>query len=365
MNMRQIDTRGRIINGNTIISLHPFRISIAAIIISILCLTNPANELSSIQPSNSNKKWNIIQRPTRKYVGSFSFDLFGFEFDLFQSKRYKLFQSDSRLTNYVLFSLDKSDRDGVYIRMLHQKIRLCSYDFDDPFGEVCDWIADNMCHGMTLFHPKNRPFTAHRITAYIIITFMILSMCSSYGYIQPVASVYNLQHRPISILLSVIPTRFSLETFFYLNFYIYPYFVLLDKVISSPLLESDKYYYGYSIFLFFGIGSSVNLISSMLSDRGFHGMHGVVAAALGYINRMSPSREIIKCLDFVSLTASEILFAYFIVCILDASFTSFGKLVGSSHGYYAKFILPWVLGGMAGSMLAEYHLKHFGGVWWF
>ena len=142
MNMRQIDTRGRIINGNTIISLHPFRISIAAIIISILCLTNPANELSSIQPSNSNKKWNIIQRPTRKYVGSFSFDLFGFEFDLFQSKRYKLFQSDSRLTNYVLFSLDKSDRDGVYIRMLHQKIRLCSYDFDDPFGEVCDWIGE-------------------------------------------------------------------------------------------------------------------------------------------------------------------------------------------------------------------------------
>lgn len=271
--------------------------------------------------------------------------------------------SSERLTNYVLFSLE-SNRVGVSARMLNGRIRLCRYDFDDPFGDICDWVADNLCHGMTVFDPKNHPFTAHRITCYIIITFMILSMCSSYGYIQPVASAYNLHHHPTSIFLSVVPTRFNLETFFYLNFYIYPYFVLLDKVVSSRL-DSDKYFYGYAMFLFFGIGSSVNLISSFVSDRGYHGMHGVVAAALGYINRMAPSKEMIKCLDLVRLTASEILFAYFIVCVLDASFTGFGKLVGFNYGYYAKFTLPWVLGGMAGSMLAEYHLNHFGGVWWF
>jgi len=356
--MRHIDSTGRIINnGNSqLLPLNLARSTVALFIIIILYISNPGNETSN---ELKNGKISKIRNRYRKYVGSYSFDLFGFDIDLFRSN-YRYVDPKFALTNFEIFSLDKGySSEGISIWILNTRFLICKYD--GPAGEICEWISENLCHGQTMFDSKNRPFTAHRIICYLMIFSRIISICSRFGKYRPVASVHNLYYNPISIILSVI-SQPKLEDFMFITILYYPFLTVIDKVISNNF--DEWHFFGIVFLIFFGIGGLVNLVSSKVTNKEIYGVYGVISCALSYVNYLSPKMKIIQVLGF-NLTASDVLISYFILGLLDNSFNFLRKIFRFQTGYHSRCTVSWVLGAVAGSILGKYHYENYNIWWWF
>lgn len=267
------------------------------------------------------------------------------------SKWWKKWTADvSGETNYVLFSLQRIS-GGVKMAALLHRYQICHHGRGKMEESLCKWIADNMCHGKHAFDRKQRPFTAHRVLAAAILISGALSWCSQNRRLRFATS---LDH-PLSLVLSVFYRPSLLESLVTLNIIVYPCLLTMDRVMSLGTTNSTTatWYFFLSIAFLFGIiGGVSNLVASIIVRREVYGMKGAVAAALGYLLAVSPSKAVVRY-QSIEMTAADVLLGV----------TIFYGLSLLTVRRYGGSLVSWVIGAIAGNAFSTYLLGKFGLGW--
>ena len=222
--------------------------------------------------------------------------------------------------------------------------------------------AENFCHGMEIFSPRNRPFTAYRMIIYILLLNSLLHYFFSIRIPDPWRSL-------LAPLFS--PSHPTMQDYFCIFFYFYPFLEILDKVISKGNAHSENekavaIFYYFNVLFFVFIGALCHKFSDMIiSQRGrvkkMNSRMGMYAAALGY--QISFQNKLHKQIIFhlwnidMQVDASSILLGHSVLSM-------FTILTGDgSSGDFGELIV-WILGGLAGKALGDAYGNHYGGVWW-
>jgi hypothetical protein len=160
-------------------------------------------------------------------------------------------------------------------------------------------------------------------------------------------------------LTSVFYRPNILTDLFKTNTCIYPALMEMNRIV--PRLGNTSITFGnvnvdYTVavlFLIFGIGGSVNWITTRVTKRPVYGFFTTVAASLSYYQRMTRARALQTFLLYVLGQP---------VTPATAYFTGLAMLVLSSNGNWLPPLLAWILAGCAGSLFGQYHLEN--QVWW-
>eukprot|EP00565_Helicotheca_tamesis_P009165 CAMPEP_0185731070 /NCGR_PEP_ID=MMETSP1171-20130828/11809_1 /TAXON_ID=374046 /ORGANISM="Helicotheca tamensis, Strain CCMP826" /LENGTH=318 /DNA_ID=CAMNT_0028400253 /DNA_START=236 /DNA_END=1192 /DNA_ORIENTATION=+ len=311
--------------------------------------------------NNNYKKSNHRRKP----LGSFSLEMLGLEFDVFRKSTSSFLDrlSISNIsakggdTNYVLFALHK-DSGGVEMSALFHRFSICYLDGEDIF---CDWIADNLCHGMKAFDKRNRPFTAHRLLEFSIILSKVLSLCATSRSRGPIQTFSDILSNPADLILSILHQPLLLHDLVSINLFIYPTLVTLDRKISLKATnDSDAtwQFYFSTFLLLFVIGGMANVMASSMTKLEVSGTKSAAASALGYHLAAYPSKILWTYMGY-EMNASMLLFG---ISTLAAAVTMVDKLAGF-QGWNAGSFMAWVFGGLSGKAFGDYIRRY--GLRWF
>jgi len=277
---------------------------------------------------------------------------------------------------------------------------------------LCGWIGTNLCHGMNMLDPTNRAFAVHRILEITTLLFAFLSFCYKLLCHYPPpwtrgASMHNLWHHPMDVLLSVFAypsssfsssssSSFSIFSslvahLYSYNVFVYPSLVSLENLLLPTwninrhfqhrsrffhllLLNNDDdndaalSFYQASAMLVIGFGTISNMAASIVfavggksnqrrvitrngqlrhEPWGISGMHGSVAAALGYMTAANTNRIIVAVswLD-VGMTSSDVLLAGTVMGALSCASVNVWFW---AWGWDGPCLVSWVCGGLMGN----------------
>lgn len=294
---------------------------------SLMIITNPSNELHGkaneildlLLPSSKNQR--------QREPPSWAWD--------------KMLDPPISTTNYGLFTVEERHAKLTFLGLTQEYS--CSY-FDERTGSFCSALARNLCHGKPLLHdPKNYAYTAHRTICYLLIAFSLLSFC--HGGAAPPANGPLLQ----ALLNSMGRPHFSLVylglDLFNASTHVYPALVRMEQIvptlqeggIAAPLgLPAFVDFVFCVLVLVVFLGGGSNALASHFTRHPCLGFDSTVAAAAGY------------CSGFQANPGANPMFAP--TTVLWAYLPLVAVLGGSS--------LSWILGGMLGTMLAQYHLDN-------
>lgn len=265
-----------------------------------------------------------------------------------------LMNKQEKMTNFLLFSLSKRSRDGVYITALGRKWRLCEFeDLGGLSGPICQTIEENFCHEMVMFSPRYRPFTAYRLMLYFLLFNTLLH---EFFEVKAWSTWKFLLFSP------------SLKDYIYTTLYLYPSLEILDKVIYDRTNNDSETYmhYFFNILPFFVIGAACyTFVKKTIYANMKPSRMGTYAAALGY--QMSFQNQLLhKKILFrlwqlhMEFDASSVLLGHTLIYVFE-------MLSPNSDGATAGDLVIWILGGLAGKQLGDLHADHFGSIWryWF
>jgi len=268
----------------------------------------------------------------------------------------------NRATNYVLFSLSKQARGtGVDLGILMNQFTICTYQGRAP--QVCEWIADNACHEMIMFDSRYRPFTALRIVQMVKLVSFTLQKCYNAGTLCPAASGFT---APLASLLSTLhqPILWNRSDFVFLNLFLYPALVLLDRLSTAGTSTNDAaslHFYAVAFILIFIAGGIANIVAvKVTSASAVRGMTGSIASALGYICFAKPRKIIVDWMG-IELTSGDVLFLTFAVTATACLFR-LEHLFGGS--WRMNDSIAWAVGGLLGYTICRLQLEQYNLWWW-
>ena len=341
------------------------RLAFAIALILALVVTNPANQLQDwrlplpfgngdAQSSYSNEESAYPSSSSWLYQSASTF------MDGVLSSLQSTMEGPKRSTNYVLFSLRNDAYDGIYLQALTLDVPICRYDGDrgllDP---ACGWIEDTFCHGLVFDVHTNRAFVAHRILEGLLLTSALLTSCLKPGW-WPTEPCWS---RPFATLGSVLWFPSIVEDLISCNLFVYPALEIMDRVLSISAANrnvANNRFYLSAFVLMFGIGGVSNLIATMMSKRGNFGLHGSIAASLGYILATKPSKLMVRYFGIINMTASDILFAVTAIGLIDALLGIQLPMMGRIGRHN---VMAWMIGGVIGNMMGQYQVESYT-QWW-
>lgn len=371
--------------------------------------SNYAHDLMGrpIQKTNSNVEHadHSFQDKARNFLGPVSWKLFGIELNVFSTDAsgYKMFPLSKSIdktssssafihetfTSFGFFVLRKdSFRGKVSLGLLLHWVPVCHYrsNENNASSEICSVIADNVFHGMAPFDDQNYAYTAHRVLSCILLLSYALSCCTeshptkrhTLSLRKPIASPFNLMHRPLCVFFSTFFNSALLEDLILLNLLAYPPLLTMSRTILGNTTfmnlnpPQPEIFYLNVMFLYLVLGGLANTIASYLKGSGStFGFKGGVAAMLGYQVAISSSTTILHFRNW-SLTASELLGAFSMLASLslyteaDRRTNNIGTECTLYRGWTGSSLVTWVVGGVLGNLLGKYHADRFNVArWWF
>jgi hypothetical protein len=211
-----------------------------------------------------------------------------------------------------------------------------------------------MCHQKPLFwSPEDMAYTTHRLLCYVLI------LSCLYGFCFPSAPPRRVFANPIAngVLASIFDAPHNLlHDLIYENLCVYPALAEMSTIVhklnrGSFLSSGDENFdYAMAVFLLvFVIGGGSNVLASQIEGQRSYitGFSPVVAGALAYYQRIHTMRRTILMTIFgCDMTASRLYW------------TNIGWIVLSYPKSWFPRLMAWLMAGLAGSLLAKYHLQN-------
>jgi hypothetical protein len=303
------------------------RLALAAVLVAALVATNPANQLQD---------WRLPPRSSEETPRSSSTSSW---LDGVLSSLQSAMDGPRRRTNYGLFSLRSGAADGrIHLQALTLDVPICQkpeggddlrqypkYSIGGGGGSgrglldpACGWIEDTFCHGLVWDVRANRPFAAHRVLEGLLLAWALMAWCLQPGW-WPAEPGWR---RPLATLGSVLCFPSIVEDLISCNLLVYPALESMDRLLTASASGNrnlaTQRFYGSALLLIGGIGGMSNLLSTTLSKRGTFGLHGSIAASLGYLLATKPSQLLVRYWGLFHMTASDILLAVTAIGLVDA-----------------------------------------------
>jgi hypothetical protein len=221
--------------------------------------------------------------------------------------------------------------------------------------------ANNMCHRKPLlWDPNDRVHTSHRLLcACLVLSALVRFWCPGApptARLLPSPSADALLVSPFYGGRGGVPLRLAMDLL-YQTLFVYPALAEIDRII--PKLRSGSVFtvtgnrtwdYGLAVLvLVVGIGGGANLLAATVTKRGpVRGYSSVVAASLGYYQRIRAARSAV----LVTVYGHEMTAA-------GAYWTGLAWIVaGQDGGDWVPPLVSWLVSGLAGSVMANYHLDN-------
>ena len=338
------------------------RLAFAAALITTLLVTNPANRLLQdwrlpLPSRGSNEEPLYSSLSSSSWLHQSASTLLDGVLSSLQSTM----DGPRRQTNYWLFSLRNDAYDGIYLQTLSMDVPLCRYDGDrgllDP---ACGWIEDTFCHGLVFDVRSNRPFAAHRMLEALLLASALLAWCLKPGWwpTEPCSK------RPLATLASILWFPSILEDLVSCNLLVYPALQIMDRILSTSASNNNvatNRFYLSAFGLIFGIGGLSNWIATIMSKRGNFGLHGSIAASLGYLMSCQPNKLLMRYFGIIcNMTASDILLAVTAIGLIDALLGVQLPMMGRIGRHN---VMAWMVGGVLGNLMGQFQVENYT-AWW-
>mmetsp|Transcript_32383 Transcript_32383/g.38691 ORF Transcript_32383/g.38691 Transcript_32383/m.38691 type:complete len:410 (-) Transcript_32383:76-1305(-) len=377
------------------------RILLISTVITILFVTNPANDVQLMPASVRSSFYTCTSRTSKRKrrkkrgnsngTGFDSWNAFGMWIDnsIFCpiTECYDSFINGNEKkmgrymeTNYGIFAMWIERNTGVHLGFLSQDYTICQFQSDtygtsynsSYYGSTCNWVATNLCHGMKAFDGSNA-FTALRIIQILKILSYLLSTCYRYSS----NLFYTIRQRnPFAPFLSLFRQDYWYKDLISINLFVYPALVLLERIsaIGTSRHISAKLHFWVGTFgLVVIFGGLANMMTPMLTRQrqdniygSRHGMKGSVAACLGYIVAVAPNKIVLD-LDWlieIGLTAGDVLFGSLGIAFLCHITGLHLHSLGISKEWSAGDNVLWVIGGFFGLFFGKWQLDKYVKLWW-
>jgi len=225
---------------------------------------------------------------------------------------------------------------------------------------ACGWIEDTFCHGLVWDVRANRPFAAHRVLEGLLLAWALMAWCLQPGW-WPTEPSWT---RPLATLGSVLCFPSIVEDLISCNLLVYPALQSMDRLLTASASGNrnlaTQRFYGSALLLIAGIGGLSNLLSTTLSKRGTFGLHGSIAASLGYLLATKPSQLLVRYWGLFHMTASDILLAVTAIGLVDALLGVRLPVMGRMG---RRNVLSWMVGGVLGNLMGQYQVENYT-QWW-
>ena len=327
-----------------------------------------------------------------------------------------------RITNYGVFALHESLDGVTVLAVLSELSVCSFNDVRTRRGAFCESLADTLCHrkplllseywynersssssssssSMTAHHrnhgigsfaaalAKDRVFLVHRLICWILILTASFNFCCPRFPPRRTISGYLFYHPIIDdVLTSVLFSSRSSSSNNNLvtdllrhNFIIYPVLVELDRMVPQLAPRPSGWWYGWilrptgqatadfllTVVLLMLLAGAANVLASRITTNQQHhrvvgGFASCTAAGLGYLQRCAHHQN----------HRSWILLAFGTQTLLPVwgrndtaintvhvFWSSMAWMVVSSDHWYPRLVV-WLVGGVVGTLLAEFHLQH-------
>jgi len=357
------------------------------IVTATFFVTNPANNVHII-PASLRSSFTCASRIPKKkekkksggWNGVYSWNFFGMSIDNSYfcpiTQSYSFINSNERRktktkeTNYGIFSAWTERDTGLHLAFLLQDLTICEFQ-NNVYGKyynssndqsLCNWLATSLCHGMKAFDGRSE-FTALRIIQLLKILSNLVSTCYRYDS-------YVFYQSPF---LSLFRQEYWYNDFISINLFVYPALALLERISAigtSRDVTAGLHFWVGTFVLVVVFGGLSNMISLILTKDDFngrwHGMKGSIAACLGYIVAVAPSKIILN-LDWlveIDLTAGDILFGSLGIAFLSHISGIHRYSMGCMKEWSASETIVWIIGGLLGSFFGKWQLDKYVRWWW-
>jgi len=324
-----------------------------------------------------------------------------------------------RITNYGVFALQES-LDGVTVLAVLSESSVCSFnDVRTRRGAFCEAIADTLCHrkplllseywydersSMTANHrnngiksfasalAKDRVFLVHRLICWILILTASFNFCCPRFPPRRILSGYLFYHPIIDDLLTSVLFSSSsssssssnnnnlVRDLLRHNFIIYPVLVELDRMVPQMAYRQSGWWYWWilrptgkatadfllTVVLLILLAGAANVLASRITNQQQQQQHHRVvgfssctAAGLGYLQRCAHHQNNRSwiLLAFGTQTLPVLGRNYTAINTVQVFWSSMAWMVVSSDNWYPMLVV-WLVGGVVGTLLAEFHLQH-------
>lgn len=249
------------------------------------------------------------------------------------------------VTNYGLFTVEERHTAVTFLG-LKKASWSCPF-FDETWGPFCNAAANHFCHGRPLWYdPQSYAYTAHRALCFLIILAAILCFCCREGtlpFSEPLlVTIYNSVGRNHFSLFALALDLFNAGQF------VYPALIQMEKVI--PTLQEGRFakhlhlpnyidFILYDIILVLFVGGGCNAFGTFWTKQTCRGLDATVAASVAYCTAFTT----LQSTTTQKITPQTIFWSYLPLTAL---------LGGHSN------VIAWLLAGMAGYMLGQYHFEN-------